>query len=491
MPSSSAMPAEHPAPHSQQQQELPQQQIKVCSSCHHPLSGDSATTPFLLHDGEDASDTSIVCPPCRNRILAARMEAPPVSAARGEVLFAQVERELRRRAASLQAGGNEADTLHTPADPITTCPIEQPQQQQQQVSRDDDDVEMDSPVTARLQLILASSESFQRPSFVEGSSYGSLSTRKALTLVVNHGAASNQGQALASSTNVSHSPLSASHWASPTRDRAQLLHHLSAHPDPLVDITRLRVRSQGHHCLYPGAIFQGTQKSGRNSYDVSVTIVDVDFSLSHLCGYLRIRGLTDDWPELTTYFDAEIIGSRYGFLTKNWGATEQEDMVHWGRFPAFRHVRHELKRPHLTMKDADRGAVFMRWKEKFLVPDHRVQDISGASFAGFYYVCVDFNPQPTHATLDSPLTPTLEDLPEASSPVHSSLPKPEVVSPRLRRESTNRGSRRTMRSPSSCRAVHTPVATMSGFYFHQHSEPYQQLSLVHVPEHTSSSFEFR
>lgn len=97
---------------------------------------------------------------------------------------------------------------------------------------------------------------------------------------------------------------------------------------------------------------------------------------------MRIRGLTDDWPELTTYFDAEIIGSRHGFLTQNWGANEQEDMVHWQRFPAFRHVKHELKKPHLTMNDRDRGAVFMRWKERFLVPDHRVQDINGASFAG-------------------------------------------------------------------------------------------------------------
>jgi hypothetical protein len=109
---------------------------------------------------------------------------------------------------------------------------------------------------------------------------------------------------------------------------------------------------------------------------------DVDFASSFLCGYLRIRGLTDDWPELTTYFDAEIIGSRYGFLTQNWGATEQADMVHWSRFPAFRHVKSELKKPHLTMPDRDRGAVFMRWKERFLVPDHRVQDINGASFAG-------------------------------------------------------------------------------------------------------------
>lgn len=47
----------------------------------------------------------------------------------------------------------------------------------------------------------------------------------------------------------------------------------SASLDPLIDITRLRVRSRGHHCLYPGASFQGTQKSGRNSYDVNVTIV--------------------------------------------------------------------------------------------------------------------------------------------------------------------------------------------------------------------------
>lgn len=29
----------------------------------------------------------------------------------------------------------------------------------------------------------------------------------------------------------------------------------------------------------------------------------------------------------------------------------------------------------------------MRWKERFLVPDHKVQDVNGASFAGFYYIC--------------------------------------------------------------------------------------------------------
>ncbi|KAK0451019.1 vacuolar import and degradation protein-domain-containing protein [Armillaria borealis] len=220
---------------------------------------------------------------------------------------------------------------------------------------------------------------------------------------------------------------------------------VSLSPNPLTDITRLRVRTQAHHCLYPGASFQGTQKSGRNSYDVTVTIVDVDFSSSFLCGYLCIRGLTEDYPELTTYFDAEVIGSRYGFRTQNWGANEADDMVHWSRFPAFRHVKHDLKRPHYTIPDRDRGAVFMRWKERFLVPDHRVQDINGASFAGkctgFYYVCVDFNP-------------------------------------------TQSSQNEEPTSPSS-------APTMSGFYYHQNSEPYQQLTLAHVPERASSSFEFR
>ena len=31
----------------------------------------------------------------------------------------------------------------------------------------------------------------------------------------------------------------------------------------------------------------------------------------------------------------------------------------------------------------------MRWKEYFLVPDHRVKSISGASFEGFYYISFD------------------------------------------------------------------------------------------------------
>lgn len=44
-------------------------------------------------------------------------------------------------------------------------------------------------------------------------------------------------------------------------------------PDPLVDITRLRMRPRGFRCLQPGATFKGVQKSGRSSYEVNVTLL--------------------------------------------------------------------------------------------------------------------------------------------------------------------------------------------------------------------------
>lgn len=48
----------------------------------------------------------------------------------------------------------------------------------------------------------------------------------------------------------------------------------------------------------------------------------------------------------------------------------------------------QSKRQDFTLWNyAQREHIFMRWKEYFLVPDHRVRSISGASFEGFYYIC--------------------------------------------------------------------------------------------------------
>lgn len=162
-------------------------------------------------------------------------------------------------------------------------------------------------------------------------------------------------------------------------------------------------------------------------------------------------------------------------------------MVHWARFPAFRHVKNKLKAPHLTM-DGYPGAVFMRWKERFLVPDHRVQDINGASFAGkslltlsrayllnpsqsgFYYVCVDFNPHPHPQSSTSPT--------RQSSVIREDPDSPPPLTPKVESLSNARGSGFSVheessnlpRSPVGTRSG-PGVATMSGFYFHQNSEP--------------------
>ncbi|KAL2262960.1 hypothetical protein VTK26DRAFT_8817 [Humicola hyalothermophila] len=143
--------------------------------------------------------------------------------------------------------------------------------------------------------------------------------------------------------------------------------------------------------LRPGSRFSGSQQSKRQRYDVEVEIKHVDMRESFLCGYLRIQGLTDDHPTLTTYFEGEVIGTKYGFITEHpsWGATDKIDLSHWSKFTAFRHHSRQFRRGgHVHIKDVTQEEnIFMRWKEQFLVPDHRVRMISGASFEGFYYIC--------------------------------------------------------------------------------------------------------
>jgi hypothetical protein len=48
-----------------------------------------------------------------------------------------------------------------------------------------------------------------------------------------------------------------------------------------------------------------------------------------LCGYLKIKGLTEEFPNLTTYFDGEIINKKCPFLTRKWEADEEVDRKHW------------------------------------------------------------------------------------------------------------------------------------------------------------------
>ncbi|XP_012871796.1 PREDICTED: glucose-induced degradation protein 4 homolog [Dipodomys ordii] len=138
--------------------------------------------------------------------------------------------------------------------------------------------------------------------------------------------------------------------------------------------------------LYSGSKFRGHQKSKGNSYDVEVVL--------------------QEYPTLTTFFEGEIISKKHPFLTRKWDADEDVDRKHWGKFLAFYQYAKSFNSDDFDYEELKNGDyVFMRWKdhdtlvksrsatapahtwEQFLVPDHTIKDISGASFAGFYYIC--------------------------------------------------------------------------------------------------------
>lgn len=137
--------------------------------------------------------------------------------------------------------------------------------------------------------------------------------------------------------------------------------------------------------LFDGSRFKGFQKSRKESYEVEVQIQHVDYEYSYLCGYLCINHLTKSHPSLTTFFDGEIISKKYPFLTKRWQATREIDQAHWSKFKGFD------KAFNLDSVDYDALAnsdyIYMRWKEHFLVPDHKIKYVEGASYEGFYYIC--------------------------------------------------------------------------------------------------------
>ncbi|KAJ1823655.1 GID complex subunit 4, VID24, partial [Coemansia sp. RSA 2599] len=145
------------------------------------------------------------------------------------------------------------------------------------------------------------------------------------------------------------------------------------------------------HHLYSGSQFSGAQSNGTRSYVVSVTLKYVDMGVPELCGHFTIRGLTPDLPTLTTYFDAQIVGSgANSFVTNQWDASVDTDRTHWSFFPAFMQHRPRFDCKDFGYKlDLSDKYVFMRWKERFVVPNFKLSRINGASYDGFYYVCYD------------------------------------------------------------------------------------------------------
>lgn len=131
--------------------------------------------------------------------------------------------------------------------------------------------------------------------------------------------------------------------------------------------------------LHAGAVYQGVQRCASRDNKLLVRILQVTNEDSYLCGYLTIFDLLAENTTLSTFFEGELIRTVSDFTTKRWETTSEIDTKHWEQFPEYRDESIKL--------DWD-SCVFMRWKELFMVPDHRISEVAGASYAGFYYMCL-------------------------------------------------------------------------------------------------------
>lgn len=281
------MPSEQPAPvvHAPPL-DVQQPQAKFCSLCHSALSDAAAAPAFhLLAD-------ALVCPPCRDGIRSTRQPRQPA------ISSPSAEQRSYRLALDGSASNNNVYRAHPPpheaSSPQTTRRIQDNTHFQSSQPASAQHGHQQALPTAAVSLNGLGHRQLSSGGHIAASSIESTSN---VTRPFQHlqlppltiGTTSHSNNASSSSvarTHSSQATSSSSYYTPaplPQVQQSRRPHHTLARPmhvsDPLVDITRLRVRSQVHQCLYPGATFEGTQKSGRNSYDVTVTVV-VSIALS-------------------------------------------------------------------------------------------------------------------------------------------------------------------------------------------------------------------
>merc|ERR1711990_1362863 len=121
--------------------------------------------------------------------------------------------------------------------------------------------------------------------------------------------------------------------------------------------------------LYPGAKFTGEQKSNKQKYMVEVQIDYINWEQSYICGCLNIFGLTETDPSITTFFNGEIIGNSFPFLTRKHQGPGRRTMTrkHQGtvrkrKFMKTKHQRRGRKKTFMTTRHQRQGR---RQKGKF------------------------------------------------------------------------------------------------------------------------------
>lgn len=174
----------------------------------------------------------------------------------------------------------------------------------------------------------------------------------------------------------------------------------------------------GRGALHAGSIWRGSQRSGRTTYELTIKIDALDLPNSTLVGTMTIYGLTPALDRLCTHFEGEIVGHKFGWETGKWGANSTDDWNHWNRLKG--------GSTHLEEGKGEQKRIFMRWKEQFVIPQstqiyhnqsadlefaqNGPDNVHGASYAGFYYISLDFDPDSSQS-----LDPRSSEYPNADT----------------------------------------------------------------------------
>lgn len=222
-------------------------QAKLCADCHGPLALDSSSIASYLNP-VDTNEMAMVCSLCRERMFAGRLgytSESPVAVPSDGPLNIDVAR------------GNESWVM-------------QADNQSSDGSSMDSEMDIDQQRQPTFSRPNAQMLPRHRSHTPPGNALAAVSPTRQERPHLQRDVSSNS-----SSSRLARSPTSpVDAYPSPASATGHPHVRSSVYsPDPTVDITRLRVPSLGRGCLFPGATFQGTQKSGRNSYDVNVTIV--------------------------------------------------------------------------------------------------------------------------------------------------------------------------------------------------------------------------
>lgn len=231
---------------------------KLCTACNGPANTDPAgtgQTPIVIAIDEPSTldDQSVFCATCRPRLAAHRSTQDQESAARRQ-------------------GWQRPVILRVDTDLPLERSVRQPSAQEQRSAVEAQRIDQQAPLGARSPCVIATASAVPAPTTTTTTT----STAQAVQRVWSTEATSPSipTRSLNASAHASTSLIQpTSEKTGPSKSTRVPSKSYDTLLDPLVDITRLRIRSRGYHCLYPGATFSGLQKSGKSSYDVTVTIV--------------------------------------------------------------------------------------------------------------------------------------------------------------------------------------------------------------------------